>query len=950
MKTSKALLLAAAAFLSFSCAKENLKETESPASSDKELVEMTFNAFAGEETKTAIGSKGEDGKYPVNWVSTDKIAVLDAEYNTYKFDFTSGEGTKATFSGKVPSEVKDFYAIYPYMEGVLCDESYFTNVSLPNDQTEFASNISCGVMVAHADADKNLKFKNVTAFIKLTIPAGITQVSFEGANKEIITGQLSFQFDGTTVSEVSAEGPNATYAFFGDTETELKAGTYYLAVAPVALPDGFIVTYADINGVEKTEIGTKDPNLKPGEILDLGTRDPFKPVDLTRGAAWEWTATDQTWDKAGIQTIGGHDWTLSSDNTSLYLGYDSNKGQQWGSGNSSAKMVSLSSNYGETYGIDEVVVNASCANKSDAKLEVTIGGKSLVCESEASVALTPSATEYTFKSSELVAGDIVIKYTQTTKKAMYLKAIFINPKEKTQLSTPTNLKATIDETVKNKINVSWDAVENAGSYSVTCSGVDDPKEVTTTSASFDNLDWSTDYTITVVAKVAKGDAAHLDSDAVVSETISIGAEPSLTVTAPKSLTLTAQGEATEAFKVDTNQDSWDAESSNDAFIVNKTSEGFTISASVNPSLSARTATITVTAGYAKQQTFKMTQSAGSFKFAQAREEVILNADKGDTKQVTIVSDYDWEAEIPADAKFSITPSSFIYAEGETAKSGTAKSQTVIFKALENNTSEDGTLTLGAITFSNRQNNTKLTVTVKQETSYVAPAITLSPESLNVPAETTSASFEVQSNVAWTVSTEADWITKCTENGTGDDKVEITFPANEESTARTAEFTVASTDGKLTKTFKLTQKASGATTITDVLTADDFKATDNGYTDFSNVTKTSKAIYAGLSAKSDKGSIQLRSKQSNSGIVTTTSGGTAKSVKITIEEGSKTIDVYGANTAYTSASDLYDSTKQGTKIGSTSKTETITISGSYNYIGIRSNSGAVYISSIEIVWE
>lgn len=429
--------------------------------------------------------------------------------------------------------------------------------------------------------------------------------------------------------------------------------------------------------------------------------------------------------------------------------------------------------------------------------------------------------------------------------------------------------------------------------------------------------------------------------------------PTLTVIAPESLSLTAQGGTTEAFTVTTNQETWKAVSDNKEFTVNQTGNGFTVSTSVNPTLSARTTTITVTAGAAKSQTFKITQSAGTFKFAQAREEVILNADKGDTKQVTIVSDYDWEAEIPADAKFSITPSSFIYAEGETATSGTAKSQKVVFKSLENNESEEGTLTLGTVTFSNKQNDTKLTVTVKQETSYVAPAITLSPESLNVPAETTSASFEVQSNVAWTVSTEADWITKCTENGTGDGKVEITFPANEESTARTAEFTVASADGKLSKTFKLTQKASGATVITDVLTANDFTATFSNnqiaYKDFSNVTKTSKAVYAGNSAMDKDGAIQLRSKN-NSGIVTTTSGGTAKSVKITISSGSNTIDVYGSNTAYTSASDLYDTKKQGTKIGSVSKSDTVTIEGSYNYIGIRSNKNAVYISSIEIVWE
>ena len=130
----------------------------------------------------------------------------------------------------------------------------------------------------------------------------------------------------------------------------------------------------------------------------------------------------------------------------------------------------------------------------------------------------------------------------------------------------------------------------------------------------------------------------------------------------------------------------------------------------------------------------------------------------------------------------------------------------------------------------------------------------------------------------------------------------------------------------------------------------FKATTTSYVDFSSVKAVSNAVYAGNSAQTKSVGIQLRSKSSNSGIVSTQSGGVVKSLNVTIESGTNTLDVYGKNDAYSSASDLYDSKKQGTKIGSLSKTGTITVDGTYNYIGIRSNSGAVYITSIEIIWE
>ena len=140
-------------------------------------------------------------------------------------------------------------------------------------------------------------------------------------------------------------------------------------------------------------------------------------------------------------------------------------------------------------------------------------------------------------------------------------------------------------------------------------------------------------------------------------------------------------------------------------------------------------------------------------------------------------------------------------------------------------------------------------------------------------------------------------------------------------------------------------------VTDVITASNLAATGTTYTNFSDVTITSDAVYAGQSAKDGSGNIQLRSKNSNSGIVTTASGGSrVKSVRIVVASGSNTIKVYGKTTAYSAATDLYDNSTKGTEIGSTSSTATLTITGDYTFVGIRSNSGAVYISSIEITWE
>lgn len=149
--------------------------------------------------------------------------------------------------------------------------------------------------------------------------------------------------------------------------------------------------------------------------------------------------------------------------------------------------------------------------------------------------------------------------------------------------------------------------------------------------------------------------------------------------------------------------------------------------------------------------------------------------------------------------------------------------------------------------------------------------------------------------------------------------------------------------------------ANAATVTDVLTAKLFTATENSYTDFSNVTATSTAVYAGNSAKSKTGAIQLRSKNNNSGIVTTASAGTVRKITVVWDDATasgRTIDVYGKSTAYSSDTDLFGSADvQGVLIGSIAKGKSeLVVEGDYQFIGIRSNFGAIYVTSISVEWE
>ena len=141
-------------------------------------------------------------------------------------------------------------------------------------------------------------------------------------------------------------------------------------------------------------------------------------------------------------------------------------------------------------------------------------------------------------------------------------------------------------------------------------------------------------------------------------------------------------------------------------------------------------------------------------------------------------------------------------------------------------------------------------------------------------------------------------------------------------------------------------------LVDNLDASFTGISSTSYDDWDDKTGTSGAKYAGNSA-TNYSAIQLNNGGSK-GIVTTTSGGKVKKVVVSWESHTskdRTLDIYGKNTAYTDGSDLYDSKTAGTKLGSIVKgTSTeLVITGNYDYIGLRSKSGAMYLDNIAITW-
>ncbi len=222
----------------------------------------------------------------------------------------------------------------------------------------------------------------------------------------------------------------------------------------------------------------------------------------------------------------------------------------------------------------------------------------------------------------------------------------------------------------------------------------------------------------------------------------------------------------------------------------------------------------------------------------------------------------------------------------------------------------------------------------------------------VPAAGGTVTVNVFGNVQWSASVTAP-ATLAPSSGTGIGSVTVTVPANT-GDARTFEVTVSSPDADAV-TLQISQsKKADATGNVDVLNQAFTGVTGTTYTEFSGKEGESGAVYAGQCAGGNE-SIQLRSNNNNSGVVTTASAKKVKKVSVTWNSNTaagRTLNVYGKNDAYSAATDLYDSAKQGTLLGTIvcGTSIELEVSEDVQFIGFRSANGAMYLTEVQIVWE
>lgn len=135
------------------------------------------------------------------------------------------------------------------------------------------------------------------------------------------------------------------------------------------------------------------------------------------------TINAKTWSELGNQDLNGVNWTADGIATDGgYFGYDNTKGQQFGSGNKPFSALTLTtSDIAGT--ITSVKVNTSGANSVNATFKVKVGDTYFTSGEADHIAVTNTATDYTFTGS--ASGSVVLEWAQTSSKAMYIKSVEI---------------------------------------------------------------------------------------------------------------------------------------------------------------------------------------------------------------------------------------------------------------------------------------------------------------------------------------------------------------------------------------------------------------------------------------------------------------------------------------------------------------------------------------------
>lgn len=285
MKTIRISICAMMLLVGVSCVKEE-QEITPPVMDNTDVP--SFVALGSQVDGSAVSKVSlKDSTTSIQWAVGDLVAVADGSGDIYKFA-SEGNGTSAIFRYQSESEEEcmfdkaaDKYLMaYPWTVSVNADLAKNTvTSSLPAVQNAVKGNFdpASAVAVAKGDCiDSAFVFRCAVSMLKVEIPdtlgGKIAELAVRGNDGEDLAGDLVISC--AEARPVTALGSRTYSEVRLISETGiLEPGTYYIAIAPVAVSKGITVVAVSSDNYTEFKISTarKPKTFEPGYIYNLGT-------------------------------------------------------------------------------------------------------------------------------------------------------------------------------------------------------------------------------------------------------------------------------------------------------------------------------------------------------------------------------------------------------------------------------------------------------------------------------------------------------------------------------------------------------------------------------------------------------------------------------------------------------------------------------------------------------
>lgn len=521
------------------CTKEAaIPEENTVIPSEVNEVELSINA-SGTETKTYID--GTD----VKWASTKEYLYVfelatPTEGDVVTTHKKSSQGT-TTDSGETMNFVTslaektsgytnfDYYALYPADARQGGTTPINVNIETSGSQTPTATSFDpeADLLIANpitGEASQasslNMQFTRAVAVGKITITnlptdEAVTEVRFSAVvdgDAVVLGGRTSFNL--STAAPVSSYGNNKA-------EDIIVLDYSALSLTADSSMDVFFTCYPfdlaagdSFTLVVKTDTYTytRTVTLTGSQAISFtaGKASRFS-VNMSTAAA---TVNAQDIPYAVLTYDAAVSGGLTTSYTTKYLTDLVGGKWEYNAYKGTGIQIKNCSTDGNKTSYIKLPVFVDNIRKVEIKLAAAYNGKSLRFDASAdsyaggiySLSLGEGTT-YTLTSTEF--GDIKTAYIHAYGAAINIASIEVYAGDdiSTQLDTPTGVTAALADdgeggTVPNSVTVSWTAVDHADYYTVTLTpAVGDAvsTSVTTTSATFEDLEYETTYSVGVVA-------------------------------------------------------------------------------------------------------------------------------------------------------------------------------------------------------------------------------------------------------------------------------------------------------------------------------------------------------------------------------------------------------------------------------------------------------------------